>query len=385
MEIILDFDDAITSDNLQQLALKLSQLPCFDQHKVIGISVIEAGLSQACFYVKYDNKAYFAKYLSANSNEPLANQLAATYGIAPQLMYVGQHWLITEFIVGEGLDKSPQTENEKLAITIALLARCHSIPHDNFSKQNCHHSKYLSLTSSTMALNKKQVLGQVTSKTIAAETSLLEISILDIASTISQLLQHIALSPIQVQTLKKLAKVLQQNLVNQQRELPNPQGVFCHGDANFSNVISVNNTTVKSVSHDYQLIDFECACIAPIEYDLAMLMAVNELDSSKVSMINLRYIKARNNISKHEVEQVNRPEKSTVIVDNLLGVTMVNANPSNDMVTCYYYLCLTINGLWYFSQYQHRKVVKYQTLAIKQLDLLAIRYPQINILLDEMR
>ena len=289
----MKFNQAIIDQQQQSLALKLSHLPCFNL-KVDKISVINAGLSQPCFQVNYENKTYFAKYLIADSIEPLASQLAARDGISPKLIYVGQNWLITEFIAGQGLDDSDHNEEKKLVITIALLARCHSIALASASSKNesCHsdHQNLIQKISLTDdQLSKQSYLPS-----------------LDISATIEQLLQNIVLSSTQHQALKSLVNVLQQNLAETHKIVQHTKQVFCHGDANYSNVIALKNVTKNSESL-YKIIDFECACIAPIEYDLAMLMAVNSIDSSKVEMITSLYQQALTRLNQQQVlTKINR-------------------------------------------------------------------------------
>ncbi|MBA6342636.1 phosphotransferase [Colwellia sp. MB02u-10] len=359
----MTFDQAIIDPQQQSLALKLSHLPCFN-FKVDNISVINTGLSQPCFQVNYDNKTYFAKYLIANSIEPLASQLAARAGISPKLIYVGQNWLITEFIAGQGLDNGHQSEEEKLVVTIALLARCHNIALSSTSSK------------SESSDSNHQNLAQKISLTDDQLSKQSYLPSLDISATIEQLLQNIALSSTQHQALKFLVNVFQQNLAETHKIVQHTRQVFCHGDANYSNIIALKNET-KNPENLYKIIDFECACIGPIAYDLAMLMAVNSIDSSKVEMITSRYQQA--------LTRLNQQQKLTKIIDNLTENTHENSNISPLLVTCYFDFSLLINGLWYLSQYQGRKLIKYKILSIKQLMLLAIRHPQVNRLLDEMR
>jgi hypothetical protein len=99
-------------------------------------------------------------------------------------------------------------------------------------------------------------------------------------------------------------------------------------------------------------------------------MAVNSIDSSKVEMITSLYQQA--------LTRLNQQKKLT---EN----TQENSDISPLLVTCYYDFSLLINSLWYLSQYQGCKLIKYKILSTKQLMLLAIRHLQVNRLLDEMR
>ena len=86
-----------------------------------------------------------------------------------------------------------------------------------------------------------------------------------------------------------LSKVLQQNLTNVNITLGSIEQVLCHGDANFSNAMQLKYPQLNSVAV-HKLIDFECACIAPADFDLAMLMAVNEIERAEIALINDQYI-----------------------------------------------------------------------------------------------
>lgn len=349
----MTFDHELHSQADEKKIHQLRQLPCFTQQTVSNISVIEAGLSQASFHVVCEGRSYFAKYLVENSIEPRVSQLTAAHGLSPKVIYAEQHWLITEFIVGQGLEKSKQSEDEKLAITISLLKQCHAI--------SCH-----------VQDNKEQAV-------------LSSVPTLDIPVIISQLLQQLKLSKAQTQALKSLIYLLQQNLVKAYSDVDNIKLVLCHGDANFSNVMAAENSlasakftgTDKDREIAHQLLDFECARMAPPEYDLAMLMAVNDIDFSKAAMINTLY---------QQMKQA--PNKADNIVDNVSSYankTSVATENSLLMVTCCYDLSILINALWYFEQYQRQQLVKYKILAIKQLLALAIRYPEVNEVIDEMR
>ncbi|MFT5814204.1 MAG: thiamine kinase-like enzyme [Psychroserpens sp.] len=345
----MTFDYTLNSLTDEQLLHRLRYLPCFAKHTVNNISVIEAGLSQASFHVECEGKSYFAKYLVDNSIEPQVSQLAAAHGFSPKVFYAEQPWLITEFIAGQGLEKSKQLEDEKLLITMSLLIQCHAI--------------------------------SICDEDIKGQTVSLAIPTLDIPTIISQLLQQLQLSKAQVQALKSLIYLFQQNLIKAHSNVDNTKLVLCHGDANFSNVITTNISHLtgadKGIKIGYQLVDFECARIAPPEYDLAMLMAVNDIDFSKAAMINTLY------------QQMNKSlNKTANIVDNVNEHTNKTFETTNNplfLVTCYYDFSFLINALWYFERYQRQQLVKYKILAIKQLMSLAIRHPQANIVLDEMR
>ncbi len=348
-------EPSLTSN--KQLALKLCQLTCFEQLIVNNIHVIDAGLSQPCFQVDDKNSRYFAKYINDNHVEAEASQLAAIYGISPKIFYTDPHWLITEFKAGEGLDKGKRSEEENLAITLRLLAQCHHV-----AIASTGYLKEIPLD---------------TARTQQEQAMALRLPALDVAGTIKQLFQTVEISHSQAHVLKNLCELLTKNLINATEQVTEFRPVFCHGDANFSNVLALENTMVADDEKCYLLIDFECACIAPKEYDVAMLMAVNGISLSKIEIMHRLYLQA--------FIELNPQKNSLEIVDNTPEIIHYNAELSLALVMRYYDLSLLINGLWYMSQYQCRQQLKYKTMAYKQLMLLEKRYPELDTVLSQMR
>lgn len=92
---------------------------------------------------------------------------------------------------------------------------------------------------------------------------------------------------------------------------------LCHGDLNLSNIVQVNG------SESLSIIDWDFACLAPFEYELAMTSSINCLSFEQTDRV---------------IEQVlNKLEHKMKI------------NPR--IVTRYLNLCNLINGLWYFRLY----------------------------------
>lgn len=346
----------------KNLIKKLCQLPCFEDLKAADIKVINIGLSQPCFCVSYKNSNYFAKYLNLNSVEANVADLTAQHGISPVLVYTGHNWLITEFLVGEGLNTSLISEDEKLGVMFALLTRCHGIDYKQRNMQT-HNRESLNTAKADKLLIDDQ------------QTTKLNIPTLDIFTTIQHLLVNITCNDVMKSSLLSLISVLEKNLmmiVNTVKPIP----VLCHGDANFSNAMQIKNSD-KSVSTLYQLIDFECACIAPREYDFAMLLAVNEIARDKIPLVNQLEIQYHNSFIKAE----NQAE----IVDNIAPITPSLGYTSIPMVTRYYDLSTLVNYLWYFSRFQSNKQENYKILARNQMSLLSASHSQANTILAEMR
>jgi len=246
----------------------LSALPCFTQ--VENISIIATGLSQHCFKVDADNKVYFAKTISDNT-EVSVTVCASQLGLSPNVIYHGKHWLICNFVDADNLALSTLNIDEKINHAIQLMVQCHQ-------------------------LNVKPV-----------ELSTKE--------TIKSLLNNSYYPKSEIEALSQLAELILEPFVISR------YGVCCHGDLNFSNVL-INQ------EQSTWLVDYECACTAPIEYDLAMFIAVNSLEG---------------NDRTRAIEQYER--QSSVNVDLQL-------------LNHYLLFCYFINTLWYFNRYYENTLTK---------------------------
>ena len=211
---------------------QLSALACFDH--VEAIKPIVAGLSSQCFQVNADNKHYFAKRNPSN-NELALSKITATHNVSPQVVFHNELWLINEFISAENLANNQYATDQKIHCAIKLMAQCHQIQ--------------LEPTDITQ-LNPEQV-----AKTLIKQSHFSEQK-----KTILLQLAHSLISPLPAADKQ----------------------VYCHGDINFSNILIASNNKAW-------LVDFECACIAPREYDLAMFIAVNNIDKERISVIISQY------------------------------------------------------------------------------------------------
>lgn len=253
----------------------LSNLPCFTQ--VESINKIPSGLSQHCFKVTADNKVYFAKTIS-NDTEVSVTEYAGKSGLSPSLIYHDKHWLITNFIDANNLAQSTLKTDDKINHAMKLMVQCHQ------------------LNVKPAELSAKYIINSLINNSHYPKS------------------QKVALS--------QLAELIIEPLSISRND------VCCHGDLNFSNVLI----------NQYQsawLVDYECACIAPLEYDLAMFIAVNNLPSDEITMI----------IEQYEIQ-------SSLYVDLQL-------------LNHYLLFCYFINTLWYFNTY-HEKVLIKETTEDKQ-------------------
>ena len=118
-----------------------------------------------------------------------------------------------------------------------------------------------------------------------------------------------------------------------------------------------------------------------------MLMAVNEIQSSKTEQIIALYCSAKftatlfqfsqqSRLTNKENKTINAAENSIKIVDNLAVSTVNSGYINKGVVTRYHYLSFIINGLWYLSQFHQHQQEKYKKLANNQFSLLAEHYPE---------
>jgi len=254
----------------------LSTLACFNHIETI-VPIVE-GLSSHCYQVHADNKRFFAKQVTT-TNECTISLHAASQNISPKVIYHDQHWLVTQFIEGENLALSLQTIDKKIVIAIKLMAKCHQI-------------------------TEKPV--ELAPKTISHE-----------------LIKHSHFSRLKQAELLRMAEQLTSSLQHTNKL------VCCHGDLNFSNVL------IDQMKNTY-LVDFECACTAPAEYDLAMFIAVNNIEKNKVATIVEHY-------TAHSLLDIDLP---------LLNLFLM--------------FCYFINGLWYMQAYKKTNLTKFERLAKQQ-------------------
>ena len=352
---IVESHERINEQEHQCLAHKLCKLTCFENLKLSKITAIKSGLSQACFHVEYEDKHYFAKYIPANFIEPLVSQIAANSGLAPSVVFINETWLITQFIPNTSLDEISLPQTEKITTTLELLTRLHSI--------DINGPVMLS------AMNNVES-GKFVDQCADKRTGIPK---LDISLVINDLLDKIKCTEHLANSIKQLVSQLLSNLETSLKLLPEQASVLCHGDANFSNILHVKADSKKSLKA-YQLIDFECVQLAPYTYDIAMLMAVNDIELTQADFILSEY--------KRLILSRNKVGNSSGIVDNL-GKNRCQVHKLElNLVTCYYDLSLLINALWYFVEYQHKGQLNYQELAQKQLMLLKTRYEQVHLILS---
>ena len=105
--------------------------------------------------------------------------------------------------------------------------------------------------------------------------------------------------------------------------------VVCHGDLNFTNILHDNDNTAW-------LIDFECAQLAPPEFDLAMFIAVNNIATQDITHIIAEY-----------------------------SALMPTSRLNKSLLHYYLLFSLLINGLWYLSTMKPIDITKMENTEVE--------------------
>ena len=252
---------------------ELNCLPCLN--KIISLEKIEQGYSHECYKVLDEKGTFFAKRLTTyQHNETITDgfDVSSILKNTPQLIYNSHQWQIYEYLEGQSLLTANISIEEKVKYSIELMVQCHQQLHPD-------------LVPASLTTLKPQ-------------------------NIISPLLSHL---PSDQQCL--VQKIIEQL----SQELHIGSSTVCHGDINFSNIILTDKPWI---------IDFECSCLADAEFDIAMMIAVNELTLAANS--------------------------SGKIIDNCLKIYQEKHTESvwlsSDLVTRYLLLCFIINGLWYLKE-----------------------------------
>ena len=273
----------------------LNSLPCIEN--TLGIDFLDTGLSQTAIKVTTESTVLFAKKLNNStasseivsalicSNAALASTKRAS--LAPEVIYHDKEWLITKYIDGVTLIDAALNQAEKTTIALKLMARLHQLsntmPSSAIATLDTRHAIDCVLPDPTSSLAKySHILAEVT---------------LYLTSTIEQL-----------------------------TESSKSQGVICHGDLNFSNILLESNEIAW-------LVDFECTHHAPMEFDLAMFIAVNNISTDNLDRLVVTYLEYCPNVKVH-----------------------------SQLLNHYILYSYFINGLWYFNN-KNTKLAKEQWAA----------------------
>jgi thiamine kinase-like enzyme len=272
---------------MKHLPQQLVQLSCFKHIK--QICPVDSGLSMQSYKVQTAQGLYFAKFIDESINstvESLCSVVAAEQGLAPEVYYYDAQWLVVNFIQGEELTTSSLCLNDKLHIAIDLMYKFHQLS--------------------------------------------IDLPCLNIEKTIKGLLLPNYYQSAQIALIKQIAQHLTLTIQ------VNPSYV-CHGDINFTNVLYQN------LDKKAYLVDFECACLADIEFDIAMLLAINNPD------------KAYHDAVIHFYEQRSAADSKVKI--------------NKKLVTRYLGFSYLINALWFYNKFKQNNKNYFYQQAIKQFTL----------------
>lgn len=231
----------------------LKSLPCFSN--IQTISLLANGLSQTAIKVTADSRTIFAKNLhhsTANTEVACALLCAepdsaedSSQQLSPNVIYHDQQWLITDYISGSTLADSTTASAANISYALTLMAKLHQLPTTKMRG---------SIPTLDTNLSAERLLTK--HAPLIAQNRL---AVDNVTKSLTGTINHLASnSP--------------------------SSNVLCHGDVNFSNILIDD-------CHKPWLIDFECAHWAPIEFDLAMFIAVNNIPSHKINDIVTDYIK----------------------------------------------------------------------------------------------
>jgi len=251
-----------------QLKADLDLLPCFI--RIASISPIEQGDSHQSFKVIDQNKVYFVKRLSKLQNvdeNNLVVEISRQLSITPTLIFSTAHWQVYEYINGQSLALTSLSMMDKVNTCIDVMVLCH----DELS--------FIAKDINLHTLNPRKVINELSINLSEQQWEFID-------KIVDKLCNPLLVSPVTI----------------------------CHGDINFFNIITEQHVW---------LIDFECACLADAEFDIAMMIAINELDYTSIRIIIEYCIKSYQFKSKNKVKL------------------------SKDMIMNYLSFCYLINGLWY--------------------------------------
>ncbi|WP_181901463.1 phosphotransferase [Thalassotalea euphylliae] len=359
---------------IENVNTELSRLNCFVD-KSLEITKINSGCSQQVFKIsavevsvtekdrdkckenkpatcsKSPNTAiepefYIAKYFSDKKTaklEAFIQQLLTSKALVPKTIYCEGQWLVSEFIDKPLLSELTLSEEEKLTIATSALAKFHSAFNIDLDTRNITKLDLVSVLSELIFELKKLEIGLAES----------DQQLISKAVSFAKALQHdVDLFSIQSKVIKtkaskvKASKIETKNSINQctatnksHRQLQHSANlVVVHGDLNYTNLLV--SQTNKDI--DACIIDFESVAIAPIEYELGMLMAINNVPLSLTSLTVKKYLKSSPKLREINLEEVTR----------------------------YVFISSVINWLWFLEQtgikFNNSRVESYQAMALKQ-------------------
>ena len=279
---------SLTSSELNTL----KSLPCFEE--VIDISPVVEGMSHTCSKVTTVSQVYFVKQLNSDTakEEVISCRYAAKYGLSPKVIYHDNTWLVSEFIRGTTVNKANIGSDSCIKTSLLLMAKFHQL----LPQLKVDAIPYLDTSKSVQRLFTNPV-------PLASE-------------------QRVILANITDRLTSK---------IEAEQKLSGAANVLCHGDMNYSNIL------VDKAKKTW-LIDFECSHLAPVEFDLSMFIAVNNIPIQRMGEVVASYM-----------------------------VLVPNYQPNKTLLTYYLLYSFFINGLWYLDNTKDPEVTNHLTsLALEQ-------------------
>lgn len=263
-------------------------MPCFDD--ISQIKAIEQGLSHHCYQVVSNRTRFFVKHYpieKCSNKETIQTkaikQLAVLAGeleCSPRIIYQNDQWQVQAFITGKSLQSKDLILSDKLKIAIELMV----ISHKN-----------------------------LTTRLVQLPT-FHDLPVMNCKALVNELFEKLS---------QKNQEFTRKYLEHFDQSLPINPNIICHGDINFTNII---------VAERSWLIDFDCAIFADAEFDIAMMISINELIGPDVALCIDECINIYNTLY-YNSENTGSGQKITVKI-----------------VTRYLDLCCIINGLWFLGE-----------------------------------
>ena len=317
----------------------ISKLSCF-AGKSIKVTDVNFGFSQQVFKVfvsqlnnttlnktplchssqkPVSESVYIAKRFSDKSTaklEMLIQQHLSDQGLAPKVIVLEGHWLVSEYIDRPLLSQLAISEAEQVSIATAALAKFHCALKYELSDSD---NKGL-LTSEINRLDLLQVLNDLSVSFYAENDCLAENE--KLKSDESKTDQELIANAISCVKALKCHASNKHNLT------------IIHGDLNYSNLL----ITQSENSDDLAIIDFESVAIASVEYDLGMLMAINNVPLELSELAITSYL---NNLT-----TTNKTLSKTSVERTSETTPKITLEP----VTRYAFVSSVINWLWFLGQ-----------------------------------
>jgi thiamine kinase-like enzyme len=308
----------------------IRQHPYFSSSVMINIAKLPNGLSHLCFKVMTTEKNYFVKY-SERKTLSIHDELALLTAVSdvklsPPVLYCDEQWLITDFIESDTLFDTDTPLNSKVHQALTLLTHFHLL---SFTHLHTLSKAVEQHNSSILRLNIRKVI------------------------------EGIVIDPFFTEHQRQLIATISDELIgNLSIDGLDPVHVFCHGDINFHNILCDKKNNRRF------LIDFDCLCFAEVAFDLAMMIAVNELDidepQQSISFLIEQY--------QHALHQQVILHAS--LLSNRQRARLTQIDLSEQKVTRYLFLSLFINALWYLMGDKDNNTINFKLLAETQFTLL---------------